>query len=75
MMIDLGNSPTLTKENLSQIHIPVTILLGGKDNMVTQNESKEAASYLPNGQFKILPEQPHPIEGVDIKLIIESLSP
>lgn len=65
MMKALGQEPLLTKTCLSPIRIPVTIMRGDRDNMVSREESENAASYIPNASFKELQATPHPLEKVD----------
>lgn len=62
MMLGLGNAPMLTDAALGQIAVPVTVLLGSEDRMVSQEESMQAAASLPNSTFKVLEGQAHPIE-------------
>lgn len=65
MMMELGEEPLLTIESLSKIENKVLIMRGSDDQMVNDIESKWAVAQLPNGHFKMLPYQPHPIEKVD----------
>jgi hypothetical protein len=45
----------------------VRIGLGEADNMVTSEESKAVAGWLPKGTFEVLPGVKHPFEQVDAK--------
>lgn len=63
MMISLGKNPPL-KNNLSTINIPVQIMVGDKDNMVTLEESIEVYRSLPNAKLAILPDTKHPMDKV-----------
>ncbi|MGE0636136.1 MAG: alpha/beta fold hydrolase [Bacteroidia bacterium] len=69
MMIDLGNSPTLPLNTLSEIQQPVLVSVGDKDNMVTLEETIAAYRQLKNGQLLVLPQTQHPFEKVDAKRI------
>jgi pimeloyl-ACP methyl ester carboxylesterase len=69
MMTDLGNNPLLTKEILQSITHPVTVLLGDADDMADRTFSEEVASLLPNGNFHLLENTPHPIEKTDVELL------
>ncbi|MCB0703980.1 MAG: alpha/beta fold hydrolase [Saprospiraceae bacterium] len=71
MMIGLGEKPTLSDSELRQLQQEVVIGLGDQDNMVGQEESKWAASLLPNGSFEVLPETPHPFEQVQVERVVE----
>ncbi|MEO1384019.1 MAG: alpha/beta hydrolase [Bacteroidota bacterium] len=65
LMTDLGRNPILSADTLSQIKIPVHIMLGDQDQMVTQEESQWVAQHLPQGEFHLLSDTPHPLEKVD----------
>lgn len=64
LMKQLGQEPLLQSEEFRKIRQPVWIGLGEQDNMVTLEESREAAAALANGQLLILPDTPHPLEKV-----------
>ncbi len=64
-MIALGNSNTLIAEDYTVIDIPVILLLGDRDKMVSLEETATVYRSLPNAQLGILPGTPHPIEQVD----------
>jgi pimeloyl-ACP methyl ester carboxylesterase len=69
MMLQLGNQPALSFEDLAKIAQNTLICLGDSDKMVSRKESENAAAALPNGQFLLLENTDHPIEKVDfIKL-------
>lgn len=65
MMIELGESPLISKETLSFIEIPVEIKRGDKDHMVSDEESNTAASSIPGAQYTVLPDTKHPINTID----------
>lgn len=69
MMLALGDHPALIDNDLRQIRQQVMICVGEKDKMVTQSESLDAASHLPNGTFKMLKDTKHPIEAVEVEMI------
>lgn len=73
MMLALGKQHAFSLHELNSIIIPVAIILGDKDNMVSESESKIAVSHLPNGRFHSLDNTPHPIEQVEIKRISDSI--
>ncbi len=66
MLIDMGTRNLLQTEDLRSIEIPVLLLLGDRDIMVTPQETMEVYQLLPNAQLAILPGTPHPIEQMDI---------
>lgn len=74
MMLDLGEEPLLNKAVLSTINIPVQILRGNKDHMVTKEESKNASDALPHGTYLSLNDTPHPIEKVDATFLASELT-
>lgn len=65
MMTQLGENPLLTDSILKSISHPCTILLGELDDMADRAFSEAVANTLPNAQFHLLPNTPHPIEKVD----------
>lgn len=69
MLIELGKQPLLSNSVLQKIDCPTLVLLGEKDHMVSSEETKNAAHALVSGQYEILPNTPHPIEQVDVKLL------
>lgn len=69
LMIDLGKNPPL-KNNLSTINLPVQIMVGDKDNMVTIEESAHVYRSLPNAKLAVLPETKHPIDKVRPNLLL-----
>jgi pimeloyl-ACP methyl ester carboxylesterase len=73
MMMELGEEPLLTIETLNSVQNEVLIMRGSEDQMVNDVESKWAVAHLPTGQYKELPQQPHPIEKVDTLLLKDSI--
>jgi pimeloyl-ACP methyl ester carboxylesterase len=70
MMLGLGKEPLLTEEILKTIQMPSLICLGDQDDMADRNYAEQVASFLPKGKFKLLENTPHPIEKVDLKMIV-----
>jgi pimeloyl-ACP methyl ester carboxylesterase len=70
MMLGLGKAPLLTEEILKTIQMPSLICLGDQDDMADRNYAEQVASFLPKGKFKLLENTPHPIEKVDLKMIV-----
>lgn len=71
LMLDLGNGKRLSNDQLSQIENKILISIGSLDNMVSKEESADAADHLPNGEFKIIDQFKHPIEKVDVNQLSE----
>ncbi len=73
MMVALGHKPLLTREVLETIALPVTIMRGSEDQMVNEEESLQAATWLPQAKLKTLAGQPHPLEQLDIRLLTSEI--
>lgn len=69
MMISLGKNPPLNN-NWAAINIPVQIMVGDKDNMVTLEESANAYRSLPNARLAVLPDTKHPMDKVRPELLL-----
>jgi len=65
LLHDLGNGGALGEDAFRAIACPVLIGLGELDNMVTQEESRQVAEWLPHGRFEVLAGVKHPFEQVD----------
>jgi pimeloyl-ACP methyl ester carboxylesterase len=65
MMRGLGENPALTSEDFETIRIPVTLLLGSEDTMVTPEETLDVQSQLGNALFMRVEGWQHPIDRVD----------
>ena len=66
MMINLGNDPLLTEQNIKTILQPTEICLGDQDDMADRIFSEKVADWMPNGKFHGFSNTPHPIEKVDL---------
>ncbi len=71
MMVSLGKNPTLQQDNLSEIQVPVQIMIGDKDNMVTLEESIGVYKSIPNAKLAVLPDTKHPMDKVRPKLLLD----
>jgi pimeloyl-ACP methyl ester carboxylesterase len=56
-------------QSLQNLEIPVQLLLGERDKMVSREETLHARGLLQKGSFGILPAMPHPLESVDLNLL------
>lgn len=65
LMLGLGNQPALTAQDFQAIEIPVTLLLGSEDVMVTPEETLAVQQQLPNATFEQVSGWQHPIERVN----------
>ena len=71
MMISLGKNPPLHNEVIKNIEIPVQIMVGDQDNMVTIEESTAVYRKLTKGKLTVLPDTKHPIEKVRPNLLLD----
>lgn len=65
MLVEMGNHPPLTEGDFREIHHPVKIMLGDRDQMVSLEETIATYRALPQPQLAILANTPHPIEKVN----------
>lgn len=65
MLHAMGQDNPLKIEEYAAINIPVLVLLGDRDKMITLEETVAVYKALPNAQMGILPNTPHPIEAVN----------
>ena len=73
MLLDLGKHPLLSSAVLQKITCPTLVLLGEKDNMVSTEETQNAAAALVNGQYELLPNSAHPIEQISVSTLAEKI--
>ncbi|MEY8759908.1 alpha/beta fold hydrolase [Chryseobacterium tongliaoense] len=71
MMIALGKNPPLKNDYLSTISIPVQIMIGDKDNMVSLEESAGVYRAIPNAKLAVLPDTKHPMDKVRPTLLLD----
>ncbi|MBK9270404.1 MAG: alpha/beta hydrolase [Saprospiraceae bacterium] len=69
----LGNHPLIDAPCLSKIQIPVFIMRGEKDKMVSEEESIDTADQILLGKYICLPNTPHPLEKVDLQMLYEKI--
>lgn len=66
LLTAIGKNNELKQEDYALIKIPVLLLLGDRDKMITLEETLNAYKSLPNAQFGILPGTPHPVEQINL---------
>ncbi|HNU88603.1 MAG TPA: alpha/beta fold hydrolase [Ferruginibacter sp.] len=66
MLIEMGKNNPLKSPDYTSIGIPVKLMLGDRDKMVTLDETLQVYRALPNARLCIIPDTAHPIEAVDI---------
>lgn len=67
LMQNLERLDGLTKEDLHEIEVPVTLILGDQDRMVTTEETNFTASHLHHVQVKTLAHSKHELERSNLK--------
>lgn len=67
LMQHLEKIDGLTREDLSDVQIPVTFILGDQDKMVSSEETHLTASWLHYGQVKTLTHSKHELERANLK--------
>ncbi|HRG60218.1 MAG TPA: alpha/beta fold hydrolase [Bacteroidia bacterium] len=72
LISEIGKNSYLTNEKLLHLNIPVLLLIGEQDIMVTQNETQAIFKALPNAKLLVLPETKHPLDKVN-KLMLANL--
>ena len=71
MMLNMAAGAKLSEPDFKRINQEVVIGIGSLDNMVTLEESQHAADLLPNAKLVELPDVPHPIEKVDVDVLVD----
>lgn len=74
MMEGLGDAPALGPEDLQQIGIPVRMMVGDRDRMVTIEETVGAYRRLSHGELAVLSGTAHPLELVGVPLLIDQIN-
>lgn len=69
MLTDMGANNPLKPADFARIAVPVLLMLGDRDKMVTTEETGIVYRALPQAQLAILPGTAHPIEQVDPGLL------
>lgn len=60
----------ITEDELKRINIPVNIMIGTRDTMVSEEESQVTADLLPKGRLIILPDVVHEIHRLSDEQIV-----
>jgi len=68
-MQELGSHPLLTRGELNKLDIPVRMIRGGKDRMVSKDETENVCAMISNSHYFELPFFPHPLGFIDPKHI------
>ena len=74
MMQNLERLDGLTREDLSDVEIPVTFILGDQDRMVSSEETNFTASWLRHGKVKTLTHSKHELERSNLRELSNIIS-
>lgn len=69
MMMEMGQNNPIKLTDFQAINIPVMLMLGDRDKMVSLDETVSVYKSIPKAHMAVLPNTQHPIEQVDIKLL------
>jgi pimeloyl-ACP methyl ester carboxylesterase len=73
MMQNLERLDGLTREDLSEIQIPVVLILGDLDRMVTSEETHLTGSWIHHAQVKTISHSKHELERSNLKEIADTI--
>jgi esterase/lipase len=73
MMQNLERLDGLSKEDVADLDLPVTLILGDQDRMVTSEETQLTASWLRHGRVKIVAHSKHELERSNLREIAETV--
>jgi len=73
-MQSLGSQNPIKKELMNDISCRVQLLVGEKDQMVSQSETSEVAGWIPGAKFEVLKGAEHPIERLDVTTLSEKIA-
>ena len=74
MMQNLERLDGLTREDLHDIEVPVTVILGDQDRMVSSEETHLTASWLHHAQVKTLTHSKHELERSNLRELSEIMA-
>lgn len=70
MMSHLARLDGLTPQELAGVQIPVDLVVGDRDKVVTYQESELTARLLPHGQVHVLKDSRHEMERCDLSQLV-----
>ncbi len=71
MMLSMAKGAKLFERDFKRIEQQVVIGIGSQDYMVTYEESEQVAAMLVNAKLVRLDGVPHPIEKVDVSVLVD----
>jgi pimeloyl-ACP methyl ester carboxylesterase len=72
-MITLGSSPSLSEESVKSITCPVRMIRGGKDKMVSKEESLQICNSISNSYYFEIPSFIHPLDFINPKHVARAI--
>ncbi len=69
MLLAMGRDAPLKEADFKALQLPVLLLLGDRDKMVSLEETVAVYKIIPGAKMGMLPGTPHPFEQVDGRLI------
>lgn len=73
MMQNLERLDGLTREDMSDIDIPVVLILGDQDRAVTSEETSLTSSWLHHSQIKTISHSKHELERTNLREIADTI--
>jgi esterase/lipase len=73
MMQNLERLDGLTREDLWDVEIPVILMLGDQDRMVSTEETQLTKSWLSHGEVRTIAHSRHEMEKANLKEIVQCL--
>ena len=73
MLEQMGENPPLTEQDFRKVSQKVHLMLGDQDEMVSREETEIVNQNLPDSDFTLLPDTPHPLEKVEPALVCDKL--
>lgn len=73
-MLELGNSPILTQKSVKSINCPVRMVRGGKDKMVSRDETLKICDSIKNSHYFEIPSFIHPLGFINPKYIARTIA-
>jgi pimeloyl-ACP methyl ester carboxylesterase len=72
-MLASAKHPVFSEADYKSVQIPVMIAIGDRDVTANLDATINVYRALPNAQFLVAPNTPHPFERIDISLIVKVL--
>jgi pimeloyl-ACP methyl ester carboxylesterase len=73
-MLELGKDPALSPRSLRKLNVPVRMIRGGKDKMVSEEETMNVVQRISNSFYFEVPFFPHPLGFIKPKHIARMIT-